>query len=173
MEEGEPELYQGVVALNDCSDEVGSFMAVPGSHTFMSQWIKEHPCPYMSRDSLRPPADDPMQLHKQRVPLRRGEMVIWYTRTAHCNFPNNSPQMRHIQYVRMLPATRQSQDKDRYASRRTMHKWRDDEHTDWNLPYLTPLGRKLVGKENWDDTPYIPPVYPAVTRPQKPIDPRY
>jgi len=160
-DQGDDELYQGVVALDDCPDEVGSFMAVPGSHTFMSQWIKEHPCPYMSRDSMRPPADDPMQHHRQRVPLRRGEMVIWYTRTAHCNFPNNSNKMRHIQYVRCLPATRYSQDKDRYAARRIMNKWRNDVYTDWSLPYLTPLGRKLVGKENWDGTPYITPVYNA------------
>jgi len=154
---GEPEPYQGLVSLVDCPEEVGGFMAVPGSHTFMSQWIKERPCPYKSRASLRPPPEDPMQSYMQRVPLRKGEMVIWYSRTAHCNFPNHSDRMRIIQYVRCLPAVKLSQDKDRYAPRRIIHQYRNDEFIDWNLPYLTPLGRKLVGLVNWDGTDYVPP----------------
>jgi len=34
MDKGDPELYQGLVALSDCPCEVGGFMAVPGSHIF-------------------------------------------------------------------------------------------------------------------------------------------
>jgi len=30
-----------------------------------------------------------------------------------------------------------------------MHQCRDDEFTDWNLPYLTTLGRRMVGLEEW------------------------
>lgn len=156
MDAGEAEPFQGLVALADCPEEVGGFMAVPGSHTFMSQWIKERPCPRMSRASMRPPPDDPMQSYMQKVPLRKGEMVIWYSRTAHCNFPNNSHKMRIHQYVRCLPATKKSQDKDRYAPRRIKHQYRNDPFTDWNLPYLTPLGRKMVGLDNWDGTLYVP-----------------
>jgi len=147
---GDPEPFQGLVALVDCPEEVGGFMAVPGSHTFLTQWISERPCPRMSRASLRLPPYDPMQNYKQKVPLRKGEMVIWYSRTAHCNFPNYSDKMRIHQYVRCLPATKQSQDRDRYAPKRIMHKERDDEFTDWSLPFLTPLGRKLVGLDDWE-----------------------
>jgi len=157
MDHNEPEPFQGLVAIADCPEEVGGFMAVPGSHIFMSTWITERPCPRMSRSSLRPPEDDPMQSYMQKVPLRKGEMVIWYSRTAHCNFPNYSNKMRFHQYVRCLPATKQCQDKDRHAPRRVMHQYRNDKFTDWSLQYLTPLGRKLVGLENWDGTVYVPP----------------
>jgi hypothetical protein len=31
-----------------------------------------------------------------------------------------------------------------------LHKYRDDPFTDWSLPFLDPLGRKLVGLDAWE-----------------------
>jgi len=104
--------------------------------------------------SMRIPEKDPMQQYIQHVPLRKGEMVIWSSKLVHANFANFSSKMRLHQYVRMLPADKQSNDKDRYAPLRIMHKWRNDTFTNFSvegLPYLTPLGRKLVGLEIWPD----------------------
>jgi len=46
---------------------------------------------------------DPMVKKLQKVPLRKGEMVIWNGGSVHCNFRNNDSKMRLIQFVRMLP----------------------------------------------------------------------
>jgi len=126
-------------------------MAVPGSNRFLRTWISEHVCPRKSRALLRLPDDDPMQKYRQKVPLRKGEMVIWQSETAHCNFPNYSSKMRLIQFIRCLTATRVQRDKDRYAPDRIIHQLRDDPFTDWTLPFLTtPLARKLVCLEPWE-----------------------
>lgn len=151
-EDGEPPLFQGVLALADCPEEVGGFSCVPCSAEFLTTWTSERPCPRMDKASMRVPEKDPMQNYIQHVPLRKGEMVIWNSKTAHANFPNNSSKMRIHQYIRMLPADKQSNDKDRYAPVRIMHKWRTDPFTTFSvegLPYLSDLGRKLVGLEPW------------------------
>jgi ectoine hydroxylase-related dioxygenase (phytanoyl-CoA dioxygenase family) len=53
--------------------------------------------------SLQVPETDPMHEHTQRIPLRKGEMVIWNTAQAHANFANYSNKLRLIQFVRMMP----------------------------------------------------------------------
>lgn len=149
LERGEPELFQGLVALVDCPEEVGGFMAVPGSHKHMFTWLNERERPVDTSKSHRLAQDDIMQKHKQKVMLRKGEMVIWYSRTAHCNFANFSPNMRIHQFIRCLPATKESQLKDRYSPRYVAQKFSKDAFTDWKLPYLTDFQKKMVGVLNW------------------------
>jgi ectoine hydroxylase-related dioxygenase (phytanoyl-CoA dioxygenase family) len=57
-----------------------------------------------------------MVSHLQRITLRRGEAVIWNVLTAHATFPNTSNVPRIVQYVRMMPATSDSEARDRYAA---------------------------------------------------------
>jgi hypothetical protein len=85
---GEWKMYQGLVALDDCPEEVGGFQVlfqltsthkktVPGSANFLPTWCSEHKAPSMRAHSEPVPLSDPMVKYFQRVPLRKGEMVIW------------------------------------------------------------------------------------------------
>lgn len=59
----------------------------------------------------------------QRFPLRKGEMVIWNFGLVHANYPNQSPNMRLIQFIRMIPTDQESVNKDRYCSTRILHQY--------------------------------------------------
>eukprot|EP01124_Arcella_intermedia_P032330 TRINITY_DN7517_c0_g1_i1.p1 TRINITY_DN7517_c0_g1~~TRINITY_DN7517_c0_g1_i1.p1 ORF type:complete len:397 (+),score=95.28 TRINITY_DN7517_c0_g1_i1:40-1230(+) len=152
LKKGVPEPFQGLVALVDCPEEVGGFLAVPGSHLYMYDWISERLAPNLAKTSIRPPPDDPMQRYAQKVPLRKGEMVIWYARTLHSNFANYSDKMRIVQYIRCLPATKECIELDRYNPIRVRRHNSEDKFTDWSLPFLTPLGRKMTGLEDWNES---------------------
>jgi len=150
----DPTCYQGLVALVNCPEEVGGFACVPCSHIFLKKWTEERPCPRMDKASMRIPADDPMQNYIQHVPLRKGELVIWTSSLVHANFPNTSNKWRIHQFIRMLPADRKSNDKDRYAPLRIMNKFRDDPFVRFgpeDFPYLSPLQRKLIGIDFWEE----------------------
>lgn len=77
---------------------------------------------------MRLPEDDQIISRLQRIPLRKGEMVIWNSALVHCNFPNYSNQMRLIQFIRMLPATELCENKDRYAAKRILHQYPEQKY---------------------------------------------
>ena len=163
-------MYQSLVALEDCPEEVGGFYNTPGCIPFLKTWVSERRIPHRKWVSHRIPVDDPMVKYLQKVALRKGtergrkkvkerlthypivgEMVIFNTGQMHCNFPNTSNKCRLFQFIRMLPATIESQNKDRYAPRRIMAE-KMYRHIDLNATVqLTPLGRKLVGLDAWED----------------------
>jgi len=88
-----------------------------------------------------------MQQYLQKVPLRKGELVIWDTGQVHCNFANYSNHPRLYQFIRMLPATQENQDEDKFSPRRIM---KEKKYRDIDFSIITdPIGRKLVGLDEW------------------------
>lgn len=145
---GMPHLYQGIIALADCPEEVGGFMCVPGITAFLPQWVKERAPVHDKWLLVRVPDDDPMLGYVQKVPLRKGEMVIWDAGQAHGVFPNQSNKMRLYQFVRMMPAMKECEERDRFAARVVCNKYAQFDIA--SVP-LTALGRKLVGLDEWCD----------------------
>jgi len=146
----EPNMYQGLVALEDCPVEVGGFLSTPGCIRFLKTWTEERKTPHKKWISHRIQINDPMVNHLQKVPLRKGELVIFDTGQLHCNFENNSSKYRLFQFIRMMPATRMSRDKDRFSPTRAMED-KMYRHIDLNKTIkLTPLGRRLIGLDDWD-----------------------
>mmetsp|Transcript_55326 Transcript_55326/g.160584 ORF Transcript_55326/g.160584 Transcript_55326/m.160584 type:complete len:406 (-) Transcript_55326:100-1317(-) len=103
---------QAVLALSDCGPEDGGFFCVPGSHRALRAWAHENREAVSdglvvnpeSAIQLRLPAEDPMKRHAQKVPIRKGSLLIWNAQLAHCNFPNDSSQARIVQYIQMAEA---------------------------------------------------------------------
>ena len=98
--------YQGIIALADCPEEVGGFHCVPGFHNFCEEWTKlnlEH-CEdsHYSNDptTVQIPTDDELRKYLQKIPIRKGCLLIWDGRLAHANFPNQSEDPRLVQYVK-------------------------------------------------------------------------
>jgi len=146
---GEPEMYQGLVALVDCPEEVGSFCTVPGSAKFLPTYIKEHKPPHNRMATIRVPEDDIILKYQQHVPLRKGEMVIWNSAQVHCNFMNDSNRMRLIQFIRYLPATPLCQARDRFAPKRIVKQYLKKQDVFAGIQ-LTELGRKLCALDPWE-----------------------
>lgn len=103
---------QGILALSDCGPEDGGFFCVPGSHQVVRGWAHRNDkvigdarlASPESNAQLHLPPDDPLKRHAQKAPIRRGSLLIWDARLAHCNFPNNSERMRIVQYIQMAEA---------------------------------------------------------------------
>mmetsp|Transcript_12768 Transcript_12768/g.27555 ORF Transcript_12768/g.27555 Transcript_12768/m.27555 type:complete len:411 (-) Transcript_12768:172-1404(-) len=140
---------QGILALSDCGHQDGGFFCVPGSHKVVRSWanVKSEAvsdAQVMSAESsmqIYLPKDDPLRFHAQRAPIRAGDLLIWDAYLVHCNFPNDSEQMRMVQYIQMKRADDPAlgvllSDPDLLPSREEFE--------------LTPLGERLFGLTPWD-----------------------
>mgnify|MGYP001034898200 FL=1 len=136
---------QGIIALDDCREEDGGFHAVPAFQHFIQTWTKQNQQLCLDANqsgdptTVQIPKDDPIREHIQRMPIRKGSLLIWDSRLPHGNYPNNSNHMRIVQYVHMA-----------YASDEAIRPYpltKDD------LPegfHLTNLGERLYGFKPWE-----------------------
>lgn len=136
---------QAILALDDCHEEDGGFHAVPGFQHYISTWTKQNQqlCVDTNQGgdptTVQIPTDDPIRQYIQRMPIRKGSLLVWDSRLPHGNYPNNSNHMRIVQYLHMAPVTDE-------ALRPYPLKKED-------LPeefHLTELGEKLYGFKTWE-----------------------
>jgi hypothetical protein len=101
--------YQALLALNENSVETGSFACVPSSANLLKEWVSLYENPE-SRKYV--PLNNPWQKLVQRLPLRKGSMVVWDMGVAHANFSNHSAEARLTMYCRMIPKEPWAIDRD-------------------------------------------------------------
>ena len=93
---------QGVIALEDCPAERGTFVAVPGSAPLFKEYAKLVDPGYvgeyvpLNRES---PLHNTLVPFAQVIPLKQGDIVTWDSRTTHANSDNVSDQVRYVAYV--------------------------------------------------------------------------
>jgi hypothetical protein len=91
---------QGVLALADCPVERGTFVGVPGSNQYFHEYTRFAP---ERGEYVEIPTQDPV--HKllsefsQPIPLRKGDLITWDSRTAHANSENISDKTRFVAYI--------------------------------------------------------------------------
>ncbi|CAF1127881.1 unnamed protein product [Adineta ricciae] len=138
---------QGILALVDCREEDGGFHAVPGFQHFIQTWTKKNQqlCIDANQSgdptTVQIPKDDPIRQYIQRMPIRKGSLLVWDSRLPHGNFPNNSNQMRIVQYLHMAPISDEA--------------IRPYPLTKEDLPsefHLSELGEKLYGFKSWESS---------------------
>jgi len=150
-----PVNVQGVLALNDQTDpNMGGFQCIPQLYKDFDQWVKTQPT---DRDPFKP---DTSGFEIVKVPLRKGDLLIWDSMLAHGIRPNHSDQPRLAQYVAMTPA----QPHNKVLRDWRISSWRDriipegypfpGDPRNWEqLKYpravLSPLGEKLLGARPW------------------------
>ena len=140
--------YQGIIALADCPEEVGGFHCVPGFHNFCEDWtrLNREQCEdsHYGRDptTVQIPEDDDVRRCVQRIPIRKGCLLIWDGRLAHGNFPNEAEEPRLVQYVKLNAVDKGIE--SLVESQGILLKE--------NLIKvgLSELGRKLFGLEKWE-----------------------
>jgi len=109
-----PEL-QGLVSFVDSPIEVGGLRILPGSNKHLKTWCKEHRCLTKKHGGFKVDEKDPLNKYLQKIPLRKGELVIWNVSCLHGTFPNDSPNMRIYQFIRLMPSILLCQWRDRHS----------------------------------------------------------
>lgn len=152
---------QGVLAINDNEPGQGGFQCVPGLPKRIEEWIATQPA---DRNPWRP---DLTGLTVESVPLRAGELLIWNSRLPHGVSPNKSTKPRLAQYISMSPAQEQNEAARQWRIQSWLHRLapegdafpgdpREWERKHGDTAALTPLGRKLLGLDLWDEDPDKP-----------------
>ena len=100
--------YQALISVLDSPVNGGGFRAVVGSHKYyMQQWADKNKMPedysIKTYQQVKISSEDPAQKMSQNLPVKAGDMLVFDSRLLHGTFQNNSPKMRLVQYVRMMP----------------------------------------------------------------------
>jgi hypothetical protein len=153
-----PFWVQGVVYLADTEVDMGGFQCIPGFHNDLEEWIKTQPA---DRNSRVPDLNSlPPGRKLVPIPGKAGDIVIWDRLLAHGNGHNLSQKPRFAQYVAMFPAEARFDEREEriqaWKSREPLQREyfygdpRRIEQAQFPVPELTPLGRKLLGLEDWE-----------------------
>jgi len=79
---------QGFVTLCDVSEETGGLVVVPGSHKQHTPMCERIKIAKAMGDFLPVPIDDPvLRLGARLICCKAGDLVLWDSRTVHCNTP--------------------------------------------------------------------------------------
>lgn len=159
----QPFRVQGVLSLTDTSADMGGFRCAPGFHKRLEEWIATQPA---DRNPSTPDlAALPPDVRIVSVETRAGDLVIWNTRLLHGNGHNVSQKPRLAQYITMSPVD--LSDAEAYSAARAgrVERWRKRLSPEYKRAFpgdprqveelqgvtarLTPLGRKLLGLDDW------------------------
>ena len=158
----QPFRVQGVLALTDTTAEMGGFQGVPELYRTLEEWIRTQPA------DRNPRAPDLTGFEITPIPANAGDLVIWNTLFPHGNGHNVSDRPRLAQYISMFRTVSSAEWTAEWEERRQdrVSRWRDrlPPSADWapgdprgwerehgRTAELTPLGRKLLGLDVWED----------------------
>ena len=149
---------QGVLALQDTSADMGGFQCVPSVYRdqrrFLDEWSRGGPVPRAPDIGGEPVV---------KVPLAAGDLAIWQTTLLHGNGRNSARRPRLAQYVTMNPPPRAGQPREAVRQER-ISCWstcrppagdafpgdpRRIEEEHGQPASLSPLGRRLLGLDEW------------------------
>jgi hypothetical protein len=152
-----PVNVQGVLSLVDVDGETGGFQCVPDLFRDFEEWKKRQP---EERDGFNPDIEG---YEVKPVTMKAGDLLIFNSLLSHGIRPNTSEnKVRMAQYIAMTPA---AEDMEELRQRR-IESWRERrapegfafpgdprewERTRYKTAELTPLGRRLLGLDLWDE----------------------
>lgn len=156
--ETKPQNVQGVLALADQTDEnMGGFQCIPWLYRNYDTWKLAQP---EDRDRFQPDLNG-LEDKIVKVPLEAGDLLIFNSTEPHGIRPNLSKdKVRIAQYISMMPA----QDHDEELRQWRIKSWKERvapegyafpgdprnwEQMRYQTAYLSELGKKLLGLENW------------------------
>lgn len=156
--ETRPQNVQGVLALADQQDtEMGGFQCIPWLYRNYDTWKLTQP---EDRDRFKPDTTG-LESEIVKVPLEAGDLLIFNSTEPHGIRPNNSgDKVRIAQYLSMMPAQEENEKLRQWRINSWKHRiapegyafpgdprnWERDRYT---TAELTPLGRKLLGADDW------------------------
>ncbi|MBC8102131.1 MAG: phytanoyl-CoA dioxygenase family protein [Cytophagales bacterium] len=146
---------QGVLYLTDTEADMGGFQCVPWLYKHFDEWVKTQP---VDRNVRGPNLSG---LTVEPIVGKAGDLIIWDVMLAHGNGHNVSTKPRLAQYISMFPArpaaSEQREERIRQWREHTPPKNkifpgdpREIEETLGRTAELTPLGKKLLGLDDWE-----------------------
>jgi hypothetical protein len=153
-----PFWLQGVLALEDTSADMGGFQCVPSIYRDLPRFLGEQ-----SRNGLVPRAPGIGGHPVVRVPLAAGDLAIWKTTLLHGNGRNSAQRPRLAQYLTMNPPPPPGSQRETVRGER-LTSWsmcapppgdafpgdpRRIEEQRGQPASLSPLGRRLLGLDEW------------------------
>jgi ectoine hydroxylase-related dioxygenase (phytanoyl-CoA dioxygenase family) len=149
----EMRVFQGVVALTDTDANQGGFRCVPLLYQERDTWLR---APMLDHGSAKNwLANNIEGCEIVNVLAQTGDLIVWDSRLPHGNSKNASSEPRIAFYVMMAPmeeALRQA-NVDSWRTGRCFPWWRNrpgyDHIEPWPPAALTPLGRRLLGLDDW------------------------
>jgi hypothetical protein len=93
-----PFSLQGLLYLNDVSENAGAFHCVAGFHKKIESWLINLP------DNVDPRKAAVAQLQPIPIAGNAGDFIIWHQALPHCASANKSHFPRFVQYLTYLPA---------------------------------------------------------------------
>lgn len=152
---------QGVIALTDTAADQGGFQCVPEVY----QQFEELAASLSEEEQKRRRPDlEARGLHATPIPCKAGDLIIWDVHLLHGNGLNRSNRPRLAQYITMNPARKR--DGDEEHRQRRIDAWqnrtapggsafpgdpRGVEKERYQTAELTPLGRCLLGVDEWPE----------------------
>mmetsp|Transcript_9464 Transcript_9464/g.21652 ORF Transcript_9464/g.21652 Transcript_9464/m.21652 type:complete len:311 (+) Transcript_9464:30-962(+) len=89
---------QGVLCLSPHTPTSGGFHCVPGSHLWFKRYGEAKQCPAGSLIAVD--CACVVENHLFRIPCPRGSLIVWDSRTAHGNWPNQgTDEWRKVLYM--------------------------------------------------------------------------
>ncbi|MEM7121880.1 MAG: phytanoyl-CoA dioxygenase family protein [Pseudomonadota bacterium] len=152
---GDPGWVQGTVYLTDVGPDAGGFQCAPPVFRDLDAWLNDHG-DTLDRDQPPIGNEDIVQ-----VEGKAGDVVVWHPLLPHGPAPNHTARPRLSFFVKMdpMPSDR-TEVEDRYED--AVSWWREKRAPPWwrDLPGqqdpepgpvadLSPLGRKLIGLDDW------------------------
>jgi hypothetical protein len=160
-----PFRLQGVLALEDTSADMGGFRCVPSIYRDQQRFLDER-----SQAGPVPAAPDIGDHPIVKVPLAAGDLAIWKTTLLHGNGRNSSQRPRLAQYLAMNPPPPAGEQRET-ARRDRISSWSSCAPPDGDAfpgdprrieeqrrepASLGPLGRRLLGLDDWAHAPGTP-----------------
>jgi hypothetical protein len=160
-----PFQLQGVLALEDTTDDMGGFQCVPSIYRDQQRFLDER-----SKAGPVPRAPDIGDHPIVRVPLAAGDLVIWKTTLLHGNGRNSAQRPRLAQYLAMNPLPPAGAQCETARQQRIIS-WstcappdaeafpgdpRRIEEQRCEPASLGPLGQRLLGLDEWPLAPGTP-----------------
>jgi len=162
---------QGVLALEDTADDQGGFACIPDFHKEYREWRKSVRPEWVGRAHPKKvfnifPDTQMIQERLTTIVNNAGDLVVWNSLLPHCNTRNLSDKWRYCQYIRMYPVCEENahlinDSRDCYMTGArpkfsstggtTSQENADIEKRGHKRVQLTPLGRKLVGVDTWEE----------------------
>jgi ectoine hydroxylase-related dioxygenase (phytanoyl-CoA dioxygenase family) len=100
---------QGLVNLFDCDEESGGLVVLPGSHKWHQSYFVEKGLQALKDDWYVVPEEDKKEERFQpilKVCGKAGDMMLWDSRTFHCNCLPKNGKRRGCVYVCQIPKSR-------------------------------------------------------------------
>ncbi|KAL9642528.1 hypothetical protein ABK040_011095 [Willaertia magna] len=138
---------QGLLNFIDNREQDGGFTIVPKFNKYFEKWVELTKNTNLGKKRMSfiiLNHIDSISEYGVRIPLRKGDLLIWDICMPHGSSPNNSERMRLCQFIKMFKAPMKLKENRKKIIKTIVKKEMGENE-------LTELGEKLFGLKEWKE----------------------